>query len=244
MLVVGCAALGAAVGAVTPAVAHRLAVEYGTPSRSACAHCGRPLPPGLPGWVRPTTRCRGCGRRLGPPLWLTVPVGAVSFGTLAWALGGSAALPGFLAVAAFGVVLGFIDVACLRLPDPLVGAAFLAGGGWLVGLSIVDGATDALARAGLAALVSAAAYLVLALLPGSNLGFGDVKLAGVLGLMLGWLGWPAVVSGLVLPHFINGPIALVLLLSGRAGRRTDLPLGPALLAGALLAVVVARLLPG
>jgi leader peptidase (prepilin peptidase)/N-methyltransferase len=242
-LVVGCAVLGAVVGAVTPAVAYRLSVEYGTPSRSACANCARPLPAGLLGWVRPTARCPGCGGRLGPRAWLTVPVGAVTFGALAWALGGSAVLPAFLAVAALGVLLGFIDAACLRLPDPLVGAALVVGGGWLVGLSIVDDTTGSLARAGVAALVSAGAYLVLALLPGSNLGFGDVKLAGVLGLMLGWLGWPAVVLGLVLPHLINGPVALVLLLSGRAGRRTDLPLGPAMLAGAVLAVVLARVLP-
>jgi leader peptidase (prepilin peptidase)/N-methyltransferase len=244
VLVVGCAALGAAVGVVNPTVAYRLSVEYGAPPRSACVACGRPLPPGIREWVRPTARCRWCGRRLGPSGWLTVPVGAVSFGALAWAVGPSWALPGFLAVAAFGVVLGFIDVACLRLPDPLVGAALAAGGGWLVGLSVVDSSWFALGRAGLAALVSAGAYLLLALLPGSNLGFGDVKLAAVLGFMLGWLGWPAVVLGLVLPHLINGPVALWLLLSGRAGRRADLPLGPALLAGALLAVVFARLLPG
>jgi leader peptidase (prepilin peptidase)/N-methyltransferase len=193
--------------------------------------------------VRPVLRCPGCGRRLGPPLWLTVPTGVATFGTLAWALADSRVLPGFLAVAAIGVPLGFIDAACLRLPDPLVAAALVAGGGWLVGLSIVDSSVTSLARAGLAALVSAGAYLLLALLPGSNLGFGDVKLAGVLGLMLGWLGWPAVVFGLVVPHLINGPVALVLLLSRRAERGTDVPLGPAMLAGALLAVVIVRMLP-
>ena len=44
--------------------------------------------------------------------------------------------------------------------------------------------------------------------------------------------------GAVLPHLINGPVALGLLLTRKAGPRTELPLGPALLAGALLAVVV------
>jgi leader peptidase (prepilin peptidase)/N-methyltransferase len=244
VLVVCCAVLGALVGALTPRVAYRLSVEHGSPSRSACAHCARPFPAGLAGWVRLEARCPGCGTRLGPSPVLTALVGAVSFGTLAWALGPVPALPAYLFVAGLGLVLAFVDLACLRLPDPLVLAAFVVGGCWLTTLAFVDGAVPALGRAALAALVSAGAYLVLALLPGSNLGLGDVKLAGLLGLMLGWLGWPTAVLGLVLPHLINGPVALALLVSRRAGRKTDMPLGPALLAGALLAVVAAtRALP-
>lgn len=239
VLVVACAALGALVGAFTPRFTYRLSVEYGTPSRSACAHCDRPFPAGLSGWVRPGVRCPGCGTRLGPSPVLTAPVGAASFGLLTWALGPVPALPAYLFVAGLGLLLAFVDLACLRLPDPLVLTAFVVGAAWLAALSFVDDAGAALAGAALAALVSAGAYLVLALLPGSNLGLGDVKLAAMLGLMLGWLGWPAVVLGLVLPHLINGPVALALLLSRRAGRKTDMPLGPALLAGALLAVVVA-----
>jgi leader peptidase (prepilin peptidase)/N-methyltransferase len=144
-----------------------------------------------------------------------------------------------LAVAALGVLLAFVDAACLRLPDPLVGTALVAGA---VGLTIAAAAGDnyaALLRAVAGAVVSVAGHLVLALLPSSRLGFGDVKLAGVLGLLLGWLGWPAVLLGLALPHLVNGPVVLALLASGRVGRRTPLPLGPALLAGALLAALLA-----
>jgi leader peptidase (prepilin peptidase)/N-methyltransferase len=241
-LVVACAALGAATGAVTPRMAYRLSVEYGAPSRSSCAHCARPFPAGLAGWVRPAARCPGCGARLGPSPVLTAVVGAASFGLLAWALGPAAGLPAYLFMAGVGLVLAFVDLACLRLPDPLVLTALVVGGGWLSALSVVDGSWAAVGRATAAGLASAGAYLALALLPGANLGLGDVKLAGVLGFLLGWLGWPAVVLGLVLPHLINGPVAVALLLSKRAGRKSDLPLGPALLAGALLAVVAVRVL--
>jgi leader peptidase (prepilin peptidase)/N-methyltransferase len=65
-----------------------------------------------------------------------------------------------------------------------------------------------------------------------------VKLGAVLGFVLGFLGWPALAIGLVVPHLINGPIALFLLVRGKVGRRSGLPLGPALLAGALLGVVL------
>jgi leader peptidase (prepilin peptidase) / N-methyltransferase len=63
-----------------------------------------------------------------------------------------------------------------------------------------------------------------------------VKLAAVLGLILGFAGWPAVIVGVVTPHLINGPIAVVLLVT-RPGRA--LPFGPALLAGALIGLIAA-----
>ncbi|GAA4678325.1 A24 family peptidase [Phytohabitans rumicis] len=225
-----CAVLGAVVGWLTPVTAYRLSVEYGSPPRSTCGDCAGPLP--IAG------RCPGCRAVLGPTAWLTVPVGALAFALIASALGPAPELPAYLGVAGVGVLLAFIDLACLRLPDPLVGAATILGVAPLLLVAALDGTAGPLGRAALAALLMAGIYLVLALVPGAGLGLGDVKLSGVLGFTLGWLGWPAVLLGLVLPHLLNGPIALVLLLSGRAGRRTDLPLGPALLAGWLLAVVV------
>jgi leader peptidase (prepilin peptidase)/N-methyltransferase len=104
--------------------------------------------------------------------------------------------------------------------------------------AVTAGESGRVGRGALAAVLCGAAYLVVALLPGGGLGFGDVKLAAVLGFALGWIGWPAVLAGLILPHVINGPVALFLLVSGRARRGTALPLGPALLAGALLAVAI------
>jgi leader peptidase (prepilin peptidase)/N-methyltransferase len=78
------------------------------------------------------------------------------------------------------------------------------------------------------------AYTILVLLGG--LGLGDAKLAAVLALILGFAGWPAVLTGVLAAHLINGPIALFLLFKGR---RRALPFGPALLVGALLAVTTA-----
>jgi leader peptidase (prepilin peptidase)/N-methyltransferase len=83
------------------------------------------------------------------------------------------------------------------------------------------------------------AYLLIAILPRGGLGLGDVKLAAVLGFALGYQGWSAVAVGLLVPPLINGPWALFLLVTRRAGRSTALPFGPALLIGALLAVTTA-----
>ncbi|HMA46261.1 MAG TPA: prepilin peptidase, partial [Frankiaceae bacterium] len=66
-----------------------------------------------------------------------------------------------------------------------------------------------------------------------GMGYGDVKLAGLLGLTLGWLGWGAVLLGLVAGVGCGGLAALGVLALRRAQRRTRIPYGPFLLAGAL-----------
>jgi leader peptidase (prepilin peptidase)/N-methyltransferase len=68
-----------------------------------------------------------------------------------------------------------------------------------------------------------------------------VKLGAVLGLYLGWLGWFAVAAGVVLAPILNLPLVLGLLVAGKAGRRTSVPYGPALIAGAIAAVILTAL---
>ncbi len=105
------------------------------------------------------------------------------------------------------------------------------------GVAGLTGDWRAFGRALLAGPVLLAAYLLLAVLPGANVGGGDVVLAGVLGVYLGWLGWPAAVVGAMLPWLIQAPVALGVLVLRRAGFGTMLPFGPAMLAGAYLAIV-------
>jgi leader peptidase (prepilin peptidase)/N-methyltransferase len=83
-------------------------------------------------------------------------------------------------------------------------------------------------------------YLLLALVYPAGLGLGDVKLAAPLGLYLGWLGWSSALVGLVAAFLVGGLVGIVLLASGRAGRRTAVPFGPSMLVGALLAVLWAE----
>ncbi|MFI6129966.1 prepilin peptidase [Micromonospora sp. NPDC051141] len=181
----------------------------------------------------------GCG---GPPVGprrCTVAVaGAVVYGTLAVTRGDERTLPALLLVAAVGLVLAVTDLSALRLPDPLVGAVALGGGLGLPATASVAGEPGRLPTALLGVGLSLGGYLLLALLPGARLGFGDVKLAAALGFPLGWLGWPALRLGLLLPHLLAGVVVLVLLAAGRIRRDTPLPFGPAILAGAWLAAVL------
>jgi leader peptidase (prepilin peptidase)/N-methyltransferase len=231
LLVAWAAIFGAAAGAFVPRIAHRLAVAFGNPPRSACADCAAPFPDGPAGWVRAGAACR-CGNAP----WLTVLAGAVAGGLLGRAFGAIPLLPVALLAAVLGLLLAVIDMRCLRLPDPLVGALAVVTVVPLTAAAAAGGDPARFGRAVLVAALSSAAYLLIGIGSDGGLGLGDVKLAGVLGFVLGFAGWPAVVAGLALPHVINGPIALCLLASGRAGRDRALPLGPALLAGTLLAV--------
>jgi leader peptidase (prepilin peptidase) / N-methyltransferase len=85
-----------------------------------------------------------------------------------------------------------------------------------------------------AALVGSAAgfgfFALLYVVGRGKLGMGDVKLAGVIGLMVGW---PAVVQALVVGVLLGGVAALALLLSRRAGRKSTMAYAPYLALGAL-----------
>jgi leader peptidase (prepilin peptidase)/N-methyltransferase len=233
--VLGATALGLAAGALLPVPAYRLSVAMREPPRGDCAQCAASLPAGVPGWVRPTGRCAACGAPLGPhPALLAAVAGAACAG-LAWRFGPSPALPPYLLVALLGVLLAAVDLACRRLPDALVLPGLAASVLMFTGVAAVSGEWGRLVRAlgGGAALF--VGYFVMSLLPGGPLGGGDVTLAALLGLCLGWLGWPLVTIGALLPFVVNAPVAVAVLI--RRGRRARLPFGPAMLVGAYLAVV-------
>jgi leader peptidase (prepilin peptidase) / N-methyltransferase len=228
VLTFGAALLGGLVGALFAVPAYRLSVETG--NRATCATCDRRL-----GWVG-RGRCGGCAARLGPRPWLLAAVGAAFCAGLAARLGLRPELAPLTFVVLLGVLLAAVDLAAERLPDVLVlpGTAVAVAGFTLI--AALTGEWGDLGRGLLAGLAYAAGGFVMALLPGAPLGLGDVKLALLLGLCLGWFGWPLVFAGVLLAWVVNLPFALVMLV--RRGRKGSLPFGPAMLAGAYLAIVV------
>lgn len=157
-----------------------------------------------------------------------------------WALlaasGWNAALPAVLFVAGLGVAMAYIDIRVHRLPDWLTYPAFAVAAVGLAVAALVTGDWSSYGRAWAAAAVLVGAFLVLALIRPGELGLGDVKLAASLGLLLGWIGWGHVVLGAFLAFAFGGIYSAVLLVLRRAGRRTAIPFGPFLLAGAFTAI--------
>ncbi|RKE08931.1 prepilin peptidase [Catellatospora citrea] len=238
-------AVGALFGALTPRAAYRLSVAWGEPALAGCAECGTPFAAGAAGWWRFAARCVSCGVRQGPSLWWTVPVGALAAGLTAASLAGQGwALVAGVLLSVVGVLLAAIDLAVQRLPDPIVWRLAVAVAGLLVLAAATGGSWAAYGRAlgGGAALL--AGFGLMALLTGGQIGLGDAKVAGVLGLLLGWYGWGPVLLGGLLALLLNGAVAVVLLVLRRISWRGSLPMGPSLLAAALLAVVaIGPLLP-
>jgi leader peptidase (prepilin peptidase)/N-methyltransferase len=177
-----------------------------------------------------------------PPFRLLIMVAtAALFALVAVFLGWSWELPAYLFFAAVAVVLTVIDLRHHLLPNAVVVPALGIGFLLLIAASAGEGAWGALLRAVLGALVLFVLYLVLALISPAGLGMGDVKLAAVLGLFLGFQGWGALFVGAVLASVIGAVVGLAVLVSRRGGLHSEVPFGPSMLAGALLAVVVGKL---
>jgi leader peptidase (prepilin peptidase) / N-methyltransferase len=152
--------------------------------------------------------------------------------------GASWELPAFLFLAVVAVLLAVIDLRHLLLPDRVVLPSLGIGAGLLAVAAAGTGDWAALLRAGLGAGTLFGAFLVLALISPRSLGMGDVKLAALLGLFLGWLGWPVLALGAAAGFVVQALVGLVLLAGRRIGLRGELPFGPAMLAGAVLALAV------
>jgi leader peptidase (prepilin peptidase) / N-methyltransferase len=177
-------------------------------------------------------------RRRGLPRAALFPVvTAVVFGALAARFGLSAELPAFLYLGAIGVALAAIDLAHHRLPNTLVLPSYPVGLVLLGAAAATRGDGDAYLRALAGMAVLYGAYFLLLLAHPAGLGFGDVKLAGLLGLHLAWLGWGVLMVGAALGVFAGGLAGVLLLVARRVNRRSSIAYGPALLAGAFVAIL-------
>jgi len=212
---------------------YRLSVRSGEPDEASCRECGA----ALPGLLAP--RCPHCGRWLGEA-WAIELLAAAVAGLLLARFGGQPAVAAFAFLGVLGVALTQIDIAVHRLPDRLTLPAYPALIVLLGIAAAIGGADSALVRALLGGLVLAAVYLLLGLVSGGQLGGGDIKLAGLIGLVLGWTGWPALIFGACLGFVLAGLAGLVLLIGRRAARRSMISFGPFMLCGALLAIVAVR----
>jgi leader peptidase (prepilin peptidase)/N-methyltransferase len=169
---------------------------------------------------------------------LAAVLGAVASIAVVLRFGASADLPAWLWLVLVGLLLGVVDLREHRLPNRVLLWGTAVAVLLLAGAALVSGRWDDLGRALLAGLACFGLLLVMALVSPSGLGMGDVKLVGLTGLYLGWLGWPSVVAGLLLGFLGQALLGLCLLAARRTGLKTDLPFGPALLAGALVAALL------
>ncbi|NGO47374.1 prepilin peptidase [Streptomyces ureilyticus] len=203
---------GAGTGLLIPRAAYRLSVPPYEPWRTACP--------------------------AGHPFAL---VTAVVCAMLAAATGDRPELLVWLLLAPIGVLLATIDFAVHRLPDvvtlPLAASALILLGG----AALLPGAGGSWKTALLGSLTLGAFYLLLFLINPKGFGFGDVKLAPALGAVLGWYGWGLLLIATFAGYLFGALYGVGLILARRSGRKTAIPFGPFLIAGAFVGVLLGSL---
>jgi len=245
VLVLLCALLGLVVGSFLNVVIHRVPLgESVVKPRSRCPGCGSEISPrdNVPvvSWILLKGKCRTCAEPISARYPAVEILTALAFSAMALRFGYDWVLPAFLYLSAVGVALAMIDLDVKRLPDALTLPSYVAGGVLLGAASVANGEPGVMIRAGLGALALFAFYFILLVVYPAGMGFGDVKLAGVLGLYLAYLGWGSLVVGGFLGFLLGAVVGGGLMLFRRAGRKTMIPFGPFMLAGALLAIFVGQ----
>jgi leader peptidase (prepilin peptidase)/N-methyltransferase len=163
---------------------------------------------------------------------------AVSGGLLGWVLGTTAVLVAWLLLAVAGSVLGYIDARTRYLPSAIIWPSYLVIGLALLGAAVVSGEWGSFRRAVLAGVIGFAVFYVLWFVFPRGVGFGDVRLSGLLGLALGWLGWGEFISGLYGGFFLGAIVGIALIVTKVMTRKQMVPFGPFMLIGALAGVVL------
>jgi leader peptidase (prepilin peptidase)/N-methyltransferase len=210
--------------------------------RSRCPRCETFIAPrdNVPvlSWLLLRGKCRHCGEPISGRYPAVELATAVVFGAFAARLGYDWALPAFLYLGAVGVALAMIDLDTKRLPNVLTLPSYVVGIVLLGAAALADGDTWPLQRALIGLAVLYGFYFLLAFVNPKGMGFGDVKLAGVLGLYLGYLGWGELGVGAMLGFLLGGVWGVVAMVAGKANRKSQVPYGPFMVAGAFLAVLV------
>ena len=161
---------------------------------------------------------------------------AVAGGLLAWRIGWAAPLAAWLVLGITGAVLGYIDIRTRFLPSAIIWPTYAAVAVLLTIASLVTGDWDALGRAAIAGAGTFVLFYLMWWVYPAGIGFGDVRLSGLLGGALGWLGWGELVIGMY-GGFLFGAVLGVLLTAVKVFDRKAFAFGPFMLAGALVGVL-------
>ncbi len=257
------AAFGLAIGSFLNVVAYRvpLGLSVVTPA-SACPGCGNEISVRdnvpLLSWIVLRGKCRHCAEPISPRYIVVEAITGIAFVAVAVrflphvlgvasvpaAVSGVLALVAFLYLAAITVALSAIDIDVHRLPNAIVLPSYIVGAVLLGTSALVGGDLVALARTAAGAGLLVAFYLILALIKPGGMGMGDVKLAGVLGLYLGFLGWAPLIVGAMGAFLLGGIFGVAVLIARRGKGGRSIPFGPWMFAGAWLGIFAGEQITG
>jgi leader peptidase (prepilin peptidase)/N-methyltransferase len=241
LLIVGAAIYGAVIGSFLNVVILRVPAKQSiTSPPSSCPGCNshiaaRDNVPIL-SWVFLRGRCRSCGMRISARYPVVEALTAALFVMVALRFGWSWTLPAELFFVAGLVALAFTDLDHMLLPRAIVYPTAVLVGASLLIATAVQGSWHRLGVAALCGAVEFAVLFVINFVSPRSLGFGDVRLGGLIGFALGWIGWRYAFLGFFAASLVGAVVGVILIAAGRAGRKTPIPFGVFLSIGAVLAL--------
>ncbi|HLI24080.1 MAG TPA: prepilin peptidase [Acidimicrobiales bacterium] len=215
---------------------------------SACPHCGTRISArdNVPvvSWLVLRGRCRSCAAPISVRYPLVELLTGALFALVALRFGWSPTLPAMLIFVAGLVALAFCDLDRLVLPKRIVYATAVLVAVALLSAAAATGQWHRLAVSVACAAAGLVVFRLIYFISPRAMGFGDVRLAPLISGTLGWLGVGYALVGFLLANVLGVVIGLALIAGRRASRRTRLPYGVFLAAGAMLALPLGGMLHG
>jgi leader peptidase (prepilin peptidase)/N-methyltransferase len=245
------AVFGLVIGSFLNVVVYRVPAGIPLTRESRCPGCDAPVRawqnvPVL-SWMLLRGRCATCRTAISARYPLVEIATALAFLGVVWAATETVAVAGvdgssiavllaYLWLAAVSVALTLIDLDVQRLPNAIVLPSYAVAFGLFAIAASLGADPMGLVRAAVGAAAMYGFYALLRLIRPDGMGGGDVRLAGVLGIYLGWIGWGALAVGGFAAFVLGGLYGVAVIVARRAGRRDAIPFGPWMLAGAWLGI--------
>jgi leader peptidase (prepilin peptidase)/N-methyltransferase len=177
------------------------------------------------------------------PLAVAWPLAAVVVAVLAWRFGVDPVLASVLPFGALLSLLTVIDLRELRVPNAILKPSYVIAVPVLLISATSDWSDISLVRALIGGAALGAVYFLILFIYPPGMGWGDVKLAPLIGAQLAFFGWVPFVRSLIVSHLVSGLVALVivgagLLSRGRLRWKTAFPFGPFMAIGAVVALLL------
>ena len=241
-LAVASALAGLSVGSFLNVVVHRVPLGQSlVRPRSACPGCAATIAArdNIPvvSWLVLRGRCRRCQAHISARYPIVEAGTAALFTAVAVRFGWSWATPAVDAFVAGLVALACVDLERYLLPRRIVYVTAVLSGSLLLVDSATTGRWGRLAVGAVCAAVAFGLFWVLNRVNPRWLGYGDVRLAGTIGLVLGWLGPDYALIGFLVANLAGVVAAAFLLGTGRMQRKTPMPYGVFLAAGSVVTVL-------